>query len=147
MLRKAISILSLMVALMLTINGCTSITVRPIEAHAGMKHVCIENNPKVIIDNFVSVVQSGFERHGITTSVYHGPIPAECEYVLSYTALRSWDFAPYLSHAELNLRKGNNSIASAEYHLRGKGGLSLLKWRGVKRKMDPVIDQLLMNFK
>ncbi|MFT3763847.1 MAG: hypothetical protein QM761_14800 [Pseudoxanthomonas sp.] len=36
-------------------------------------------------------------------------------------------------------------MASAEYRLRGKGGLSLTKWASVKSKMDPVIDELLAS--
>jgi hypothetical protein len=62
---------------------------------------------------------------------------------LTYTALRSWDFKPYLSHAELRLWKGGRQIGYAEYHLNGGGGLDLGKWRGTKAKMDPVIDKLL----
>lgn len=54
--------------------------------------------------------------------------------------------SPYLSHAELRLEKGGHRIAYAEYHLRGKGGLSLSKWQGTKTKMDPVIDQLLADY-
>lgn len=50
---------------------------------------------------------------------------------------------PYLSHAELQLHRAGQQVASAEYHLRGKGGFSLTKWAGTKSKMDPVIDELL----
>jgi hypothetical protein len=62
---------------------------------------------------------------------------------LSYTARRSWDFAPYLAQAELWLRQDGKQVGYAEYHLVGGGGLSLMKWQGTKTKMDPVIDQLL----
>jgi hypothetical protein len=62
---------------------------------------------------------------------------------LTYTALRSWDFKPYLSHAELRLWRDGLQIGAADYHLRGKGGFSFAKWQGTKAKMDPVIDQLL----
>jgi hypothetical protein len=62
---------------------------------------------------------------------------------LSYTARRSWDFAPYLAQAELWLRQDGKQVGYAEYHLVGGGGFSLTKWQGTKTKMDPVIDQLL----
>lgn len=137
----------LMFAFAVSMNGCTSITVKPVEASAGLKHVCIEENPKVIVSDFVKVIRDGFERHGISTEVYSGTKPAQCQYVLTYTALRSWDFAPYMTYAELNLRQNGTTVANAEYHLRGKGGFSLMKWQGVKTKLNPVIDELLKDYK
>ena len=91
-------------------------------------------------------MKEGFARHSIATNIYSGTIkPADCEYVLSYTALQSWDFAPYLSHAELWLEKDGLQVGYVEYHLIGKGGLSLMKWEGTKTKMDPLLDELLGN--
>ncbi len=52
----------------------------------------------------------------------------------------------YLSHAELHLLRNGRQIASAEYHLNGKGGLALTKFKGMNSKMDPVIDQLLAGY-
>lgn len=141
------SFLGLSVAVVfLFLSGCTSINVRPVSSVDSLQHVCIEENPKVIIDEFVPILRKGFDRHGISTEVYSGLAPEQCETILTYTALRSWDFAPYLSHAELNLNKNGQSIASAEYHLRGKGGFSLFKWQGVEKKMTPVIDELLEKY-
>jgi len=90
-------------------------------------------------------VRDGFDRHGIATKVVSKPAPKECEYVLTYTAFKTWDIATYLHHAELRLERGGRVIGSAEYHLVGKGGLSLAKWESTKTKMDPVIDELLAN--
>jgi hypothetical protein len=127
-------------------TACTSVTVRRPDSNLVIKHVCIQENPKVWVSDFLPVLKNGFSRHGIATTSYSGTTkPAGCEYVLSYTALQSWDFTPYLSHAELWLEKDGRQIAYAEYHLIGKGGLSLMKWEGTKAKMDPVIDELLQN--
>ena len=101
----------------------------------------------MLVTDFVNVLRDGFDRHGISTEVYAGAKPQHCEYVLTYTALRSWDFATYLSHAELRLERDGRQVAYAEYHLVGKGGLSLMKWQGTKTKMDPVIDELLKGEK
>ncbi|MFH0985032.1 MAG: Sbal_3080 family lipoprotein [Candidatus Omnitrophota bacterium] len=147
MIGKWNSTLSMMLVLMSVISGCTSIKVRPVDATPRLQHVCIEKNPKVTLTDFVRVVEAGFNRHGISTEVYSGTKPDKCEYTLTYTALRSWDFAPYLSVAELNLFRNGLTVASAEYHLRLKGGFSLMKWQGTKTKMDPVIDELLKNYK
>jgi hypothetical protein len=133
----------LVVALAFLLTACTSVQVRPPDPALAIKHVCIQENPRVLVTDFVPVVRDGFDRHGISTEVYSGTKPANCEYVLTYTALRSWDFAPYLSHAELRLEKDGRQVAFAEYHLVGKGGFSLMKWQGTKAKIDPVIDELL----
>jgi hypothetical protein len=123
--------------------GCTSVKVQPVDSTLPILHVCIRQNPQVEVSDFLHVLQDGFERHGIGTEVYYGNRPRHCEYILTYTALRSWDLKTYLSHAELRLQRGGQQIASADYHLRAKGGLSLTKFAGTKSKMDPVIDKLL----
>jgi hypothetical protein len=122
--------------------GCTSISVRPVDHSLGMRHVCIQENSRVRVVDFVPVLRDGFDRHGVATEVFTGLKPERCEYVLTYTALRSWDFSPYLSHAELKIEKDGRQVAYAEYHLKGKGGLSLTKWASTREKMDPVIDEL-----
>lgn len=135
---KAICLLLIVAA-----SGCTSVQVKPIDPAAQMLHVCIRDNPKVTIDDFVPVLREGFDRHAISTEVFSGERPARCEYILTYTARRSWDMATYLSQASLQIDKAGRIVASAEYRLRGKGGLSLTKWQGTKAKMDPVIDELI----
>jgi len=134
------------VLLTIVLSGCTAIDVRKIDARHKISHVCIEENPKVIVPGFVAVVENGFVRHGISTEMYSGEMPSHCEYKLTYTALRSWDFVTYLSHAELRLYRGSERIGFGQFHLVGKGGFALTKWRGVKSKMDPVIDELLSQY-
>lgn len=135
----------LFVALALT--GCTSVKVNRVDDTHKISHVCIKNNPKVIVDEFLGVVQDGFSDHGITTKVYEGEMPASCEYHLTYTALQSWDVVLFLSHAELRLFKGDKKIGDAEFHLNGKGGFALTKWASVETKMVPVINKLLSTQK
>lgn len=132
-----------LVPIALALVACTSVSVRPPDPGLVIKHVCIQEIPKVIVTDFVPIIRDGFDRHGISTELYSGPKLSHCEYVLTYTALRSWDFVPYLSHAELRIEKDGRQVAYAEYHLVGKGGFSLMKWQSTKAKMDPVIDELL----
>ncbi|MEZ9944856.1 hypothetical protein BCS96_04340 [Vibrio breoganii] len=124
------------------LSGCTSITVEPISSTYSLENICIERNSKVIVEDFLSVVQNRFNYHGINTKVVDF-IPASCKYKMTYTALRSWDIVPYLSHAELRIFEGNQQIAYGEYHLTGKGGLDMSKFDGVEEKMNPVIDKML----
>ncbi len=135
--------LKILAAVLLMTAGCTSIDVRPVAPSAGLQSVCIVNNPKVTVSDFVSVLQDGFSRHNIATTVVQPSQAQSCDVTLTYTALRSWDFKTYISHAGLRLWRNGSQIGSADYHLKGKGGLSLTKWGSTKEKMDPVIDQLL----
>jgi hypothetical protein len=141
-MRSALTIIAL-----LTLMGCTAIDVKQVDSSHAIKHVCIEDNPKVIVSDFVSTVEDVFQNHGISTEIYLGAIPERCNFRLTYTALRSWDFSPYLSHAELRLYNGNERIGYAEYHLNGGGGLALNKWASVKSKMTPVVNQLLAQYR
>ena len=127
--------------------ACTSITVQPVDASAGLQHVCIKENPKVLVSDFVPVVRSGLSRHGISSKVYSNPLPEECEFIMTYTALRTWDFVMILHHAELWLEHRGQIIASAKYHLRGEGGLSLMVWQSTETKMNPVIDKFLAAYR
>ena len=122
--------------------SCTSITVRPVESRSQMTHVCIKHNPKVLVDDFVPVVRDGLSRHGVSSEEFSGNALPHCEFILTYTALRSWDLAPYLSHAEIRVERNGLQIGYGEFHLRGKGGFSMFKFQDTKTKIDPVIDQL-----
>ncbi len=128
------------------LTGCTSVNIEQLDPKMQVSHVCIEENPKVIVHDFLPVVQKGFKRHGITTEVYTDSMPNYCDYHLNYTALKTWDMAMYMHHAELWLYRGLDNIAYAEYHLNGKGGLALNKWASVDSKMDPVINKLLSGY-
>ncbi|MCW4453402.1 Sbal_3080 family lipoprotein [Flavobacterium sp. MXW15] len=129
----------------LALAGCTSVNVKPATAADAFQHLCIHENPQVIVPDFVAILQRGLDRHGVSSELFSGARPAHCDYVLTYTARRSWDFATYLTHAELRIDRQGRHVASAQYHLRGKGGLSLTKWKSTEAKMTPVIDQLLAN--
>ena len=104
--------------------GCTSVTVRPVDRSVQLKHVCIRENPKVWVKDFLPVLRDGFERHGISSEVFSEEPASHCEFIVTYTALQSWDFANYLAHAELRLERQGKQVAFAEYHLKGGGGLS-----------------------
>jgi hypothetical protein len=129
-------------------SGCTKIAVRPVDSTLDINHVCIQDCADKCFDGrMLSIIQDGFQRHGITTEVYKGELPSECKYNLTYYCEITWDMAVYLHHAEFRLYHGKSQIGNAEYHLSGKGGFSLNKWASTKSKIDPVIDELLRGFK
>jgi hypothetical protein len=133
-------------ALCLVLVACTSITVEPLRSEEGARLVCVEDNPEVLVADFLKVVRAGFKRHGIDTLVFDEAAPAECELILQYTALRSWDLTPFLSHAELSLERDGVEVARGVFHLRGKGGYALTKYQSTSTKMDPVIDPMLAEY-
>jgi hypothetical protein len=137
----------LLTLVFLGVAGCTSVNVRPVSADRTIKSVCIRENPKVKVDDFLEVLVAGFARHGITAKVVAPTDELKGEYVVSYVAYRKWDMAPYLCDANIRIEKDGEMIASAEFHLKGGGGFALTKYNSTKTKMDPVIDQLLVNFR
>lgn len=139
--------LRILVIVLPLIAACTAVKVDPLPASEYSTPVCIVENEDVIVPNFLAVVRNGFDRHGIGTKVFNERSPESCDLILTYTALRSWDLKPYLSHAELWLRdQDGNRLGYAEYHLRGGGGFALNKWASVESKMDPVMDKLLAAY-
>jgi len=129
----------------LILQGCTSVNVRKVDASAhAMKLVCIEQNPKVLVSDMLTVLEDGFQRHNIQTIIYRDKAPERCNYTLWYTATRGWDLAPFMNRAELRLRHRDEIIATATYH--HAGGFALNKWAGTSTKMTPVLDELLSGF-
>jgi hypothetical protein len=107
-----------------------------------MASACIQENPKVQVGDFLTVLRDGLSRHDIRSYVFSDQPPPDCDFIVTYTARRSWDFAPYLSHAEIRVERDGLQVGYGEFHLRGKGGYSMFKWQSTKTKMDPVIDRL-----
>lgn len=136
---------SLAVSLCLVMSACTAVRVKSVDAaRHPITRVCIQENPKVIVADFLPVVRSALDRHGIGSELYRSDAPpAHCEYTMTYTARQSWDLATYLSFAELEIRKGAELVSTGHFHLRNKGGLSLNKWASTESKMNPVVDQML----
>ena len=121
------------------VSGCTAVSVQPVADSQELRLVCIIENPKVVVRDFVGVVERRFGEHGIGTKVVSDG--SDCEHTLEYTAERSWDLKAFLDYALLTLRKDGVSIGSAEY--RNKGGLTVTKYASTASKMNPVIDELL----
>jgi hypothetical protein len=124
-------------------SACTSTRVDRVQPDVlrEMRRVCIERNPRVIVPDFLPVVQDGFRRHGIETAVYDPPLPSDCQFVLNYTARQGWDLVNYLKYAELTLRDRGQTVGSAEY--RHGGGFASSKFANTYTKMSPVVDELL----
>ncbi len=134
--------LFLLLALLGLSSACTVIRVEPLKTAS--TQMCIQENPAVQVDDFLSVVERGFARHGISTRRIQQTADGNCPAVITYTAKRSWSVVTYLSLAELTIRDPQGQmLASAYYRFRGRGLLAVKKYQSTETKMTPVIDQLL----
>lgn len=125
--------------------ACTTIEVSPVPARAyPIERLCIERNPEVVVEDFLSVVEAGVARHGIEARVVDTTAAAGCDYTLWYAARRRWDVRPVLGYAELRVRYRGETIGSASYLARPS--LSPFKWRSTETKIGPVVDELLAQF-
>lgn len=133
------------------LSGCgTTISVGKIDPQKyNIREVCIEQNPKVIVANFETILAEGFQRNGIGAKVYK-TVPPSCEYTLTYTATQKWDFVMVLNDVHLDLYRRDELISvlvrDAPSGIAGGGGLALTKWGSAKSKMDPLMDEWLHDF-
>ena len=111
--RKPMSRCLTLVCAIALVSGCTAVSVQPVADSQELRLVCIIENPKVVVRDFVGVVERRFGEHGIGTKVVSDG--SDCEHTLEYTAERSWDLKAFLDYALLTLRKDGVSIGSAEY--------------------------------
>ncbi len=128
-------------------TGCTSVQVKQLEPSLNVTKICIEENEKVIVPQFLNIVRSGLSRHGIESEVYQQNTPSPCDINLTYTATQKWDFVLFMTDAELWLKnKSGQQVGYAQYHLIGGGGFDFSKWASPESKMNPVIDKLLLGY-
>ena len=137
------------IAVALCLAGCTSIQVRPLPYDAQIKDIKLIENPKVIVDDFVPVMEQNFSQHGIALKHFaESARIGENEYAIRYSAKRSWTVVPYLADAYVKVYKGDMIVAEGKYHLIGRSVcLSIFKWQSVETKMKPVFDELLKNYR
>lgn len=130
---------------LMVLTGCSEVAVKPVAEGIPIHSVCIEENPEVLMADFVPVVRASFGRHGIASRVVPNPPPKDCTYIMTYRLSHRVDFAMYLTHAELWLKKNGRFLGTAEYRLTslGGGGLNMMRWQSTKTTLDPVLDQWL----
>ena len=133
----------LLPAIAVGLVGCTSVKVTPLSKTEAINHLCIQQNDAVKVSDLLPVVQQRLSYHHISSVVFSQSLPDNCRYIMNYTARRIWDVVPYLSSADFTINRDGVIIASANFHLRAGGGLSLMKWRGTEYKINPVIDRLV----
>jgi hypothetical protein len=142
MLRKFVGISFLPVAMALA--GCSSgPPIEPVPAGEKINHICIQKNPRVMVDDFTIVMQEGFMKRGISSTLFDGDAPSACIYTATYTALRSWDIKMYLAEARIDIYRMGQPIASAPWRLTGRSRRYPYRMADTRTKIGPVIEALL----
>lgn len=140
--------LALFISWIFFLTGCESMDVKPLPYDENIGVVKILDNPKVIVGDFVDVMEDCFSARGIKTwEVDEFYTPRTGEYWLKYTALQSFDFVTYLSVADVWIYKNGELMAHGHWQLDWKGGLTFSKFDSTKEKMEPFFGELLKNYK
>lgn len=106
-------------------------------------------NPAVRVSDFLDVLEDNFNARGIKVSrVESAAAVKEDEYSITYDALRSWDFVPYLADANVRVHKDRMIVAKGHYHHVGRSVSwdFFTKWRGTEWKMRELYDRLLRQW-
>jgi hypothetical protein len=93
------------------------------------------------MQGFLPELKSQVESTGIKTRVFDGLPPADCVYHMEYDANWHWDFAMYLSFADLRVFEKNRMIGQAIYDARS-GGLNFDKFGPTDQKLKSLTDEL-----
>lgn len=66
----------LLILMVTILMGCTTVKVRMIDSKVDkISHICIKENPRVIVEDFISVMEDKFMDHGISSEVFEGRPP------------------------------------------------------------------------
>jgi len=109
-----------------------------------IRRVCIEQNRKVMVEDFVDVVEEGFRRHGIATAVYDPPVPAECGFRSDLHGPQGLGHGAVHEVRRATSARWSTDDRSATY--KHRGGFGFNKWASTESKMRPVIDELLAAY-
>jgi hypothetical protein len=137
-----------LIAFLSILTGCASKVVNPISKEHNISHICIENNPKVIVSDFLPVMEDEFYNHGISSEVFYlDNMPKSCNVRVNYVAFQTWDLKTYLTRAEIRVYKDKKRIGYGMFNEDGGfASLSLNKWKSVHEKMKPIFDELLKEY-
>ena len=122
--------------------------VQPVSSSAGpIKTVYIIGNPTAdqVAPELEGAIESGLARHGIGSRVVANVPPNDADYYLTYIAIGGWDLKPFLKTAEIHLKRGPRQVGEAQFQ--AGGGLSTSKFDSVRDKINPLMDQLLTNYR
>lgn len=102
--------------------------------------MCIKENPKVLVLDFIDVVEDELVQRNLKSLLYSNTKPSGCEFTLEYTALRSWDLKPFMTMARIKIKKDDLIVGSVRFDQ--ASGLGFSKFEPTVVKLRPVFKEL-----
>jgi hypothetical protein len=103
--------------------------------------VCVARNDQVHMEGFHAELVRQIEARGIATRSVEDAVPANCRYLVTYTANWRWDLAMYLSYARIEVSEGGQPVGSAVYDAT-QGGGNFDKFGPTGEKIAPLVAKL-----
>jgi hypothetical protein len=117
--------------------GCSSYQITAIGNPKGIKAVTIVEDRSQVYGGLVPLIENEFKGRGIAVKTVAGPYKAQPgEYVVDYTAQRSWDFTSYLKSATVRVNCDGRLVGGGSYEVSSWAFAS--KWRSDRTKLLPV---------
>jgi len=138
---KIVSLKLFTILLLVFIAGCMSTDKKSMKWKSAMHSICVKDNQKVMVPDFLNTIETVFENKGIKTIIVDGDFPDSCKYTLHYTLLQGWDINTYLSYAEFKIYKDDVLIAYTIY--KEPVGRRANKWDSTRNQLTPVLLRLL----
>jgi hypothetical protein len=124
----------------LGLSGCLSSSEISRKADTPVEMVCVERNPKVMFDEFLTETVRLIEARGTRVTIVDRVDRATCPASLSYTARWRWTVATYLAVADYSLRdEEGRLVGKASYRA---GHWKLDKFGSTGAKIAPLIEEL-----
>ena len=117
--------------------GCSSYQISAIRNPKGIKAVTIVADGQQVYGGLVPLIENEFKGRGIAVKTVAGPYRAQPgEYVVDYSAERSWDFHSYLKSATVHVNCDGRLVGGGSYEVSSWAFAS--KWHSDRTKLLPV---------
>lgn len=127
------------------LGGCTiTQTGQPVSlGERDAKQMCVVEDPRVF-EEFLPAYRTALERKGFSVTILKPGSPVtSCPLTSTYTALRSWDFVTYMSHAVIVVYRNGTKAGEALYDAPGSTlSMNPRIYDSTESKVDTMVEQL-----
>lgn len=127
------------------LSGCTiTQTANPVSLpETDAREICVIRDPRVF-DEFLPTYKAALERKGFSVQLLEpGSAVGSCPLTSTYTALRSWDFVTYMSHAIITVYRDGAKAGEALYDAPKAGfAMTFRIYESTDSKIATMVDQL-----
>lgn len=133
--------------LLFTAYGCAiKSEVSPVAMDTEIGKIYVQKNEKVHMEGLFDEIVTQLRLMGYQAEGIDGPVPADAEFLMTYSANWSWDMAMYLTYFQANLFHAEDLIGSTTYDAK-MGGWRFDKFGKTADKIRAPLESLLANAK